>query len=76
VILTLDSKRRLTVPRSLAPVSPGDVFEAVFDPEEGELIFRRINQKEDWLEVLKQCPVTMDDIPERSREYPKKPNLG
>jgi len=28
MIVTLDSKRRLTVPRSLAPAAPGDYFDA------------------------------------------------
>src|SRR5262249_28786070 len=34
------------------------------------------NQKVTWVEVLKQCPVPMDDIPKRSCEYPKKLDLG
>jgi hypothetical protein len=34
MIVTLDSKRRLTVPASLAPASPGEYFDARFDPEE------------------------------------------
>ena len=42
MILTLDAKRRLTVPATLAPASPGDAFEARFDPEENEIVFRRI----------------------------------
>ena len=28
-----------------------------------------------WLEVLKNCPVPMDDLPQRNREYPKKLHL-
>jgi bifunctional DNA-binding transcriptional regulator/antitoxin component of YhaV-PrlF toxin-antitoxin module len=76
VILTLDSKRRLTVPAALAKTSPGDVFEAVYDEQEDEIILRRVKRKkESWLEVLKQCPVPMDDLPARSREYPKKLRL-
>jgi len=50
-------------------------FEATFDAEEGELTFRRINPKPDWIEIFKQCPVPMDDLPPRSREYPKKLRL-
>jgi hypothetical protein len=33
-------------------------------------------QKETWVDVLKQCPVPMDDIPKRSGGYPKKLDLG
>ncbi|MEI6653519.1 MAG: hypothetical protein WCP45_02020 [Verrucomicrobiota bacterium] len=36
MIVTLDAKRRLTVPMSLAPASLGDTFESWFDPEEDE----------------------------------------
>jgi hypothetical protein len=67
VIVTLDSKRRLTVPVSLAPASPGDHFEVRFDADEDALVFRRIPPKEDWLEVLKSCPVSPDDVPPRRR---------
>jgi bifunctional DNA-binding transcriptional regulator/antitoxin component of YhaV-PrlF toxin-antitoxin module len=69
MVVKLDSKRRLTLPKSLAPAKPGDVFEAVFDPEEDAVIFRRISKRKNWLEVLKSCPVPMDDLPPRSREY-------
>ncbi len=68
MILKLDSKRRLTLPSSLSSVKPGDVFEATFDEEEDAVVFRRISGKEDWLGVLKKCPVSMDDLPSRSRE--------
>lgn len=75
MILTLDAKRRLTVPASLAPAQPGDHFKAEFDPEEDTLVFRRIAKRADWLEVLKACPVPMDDLPPRSRERPKRLKL-
>ena len=76
MLIKMDQKRRLTVPVSLAEgVQPGDSFEAVFDAEEGELTFRIINPKADWVEKFKQCPVPMDDLPARSREYPKKVRL-
>ena len=68
MILTLDAKRRLTVPAGLAPASPGDTFEARFDAEENELVFRRIAGTGDWLAVLSECPVSMDDLPPRRRE--------
>ncbi|HEV8253293.1 MAG TPA: hypothetical protein VGQ78_00940 [Vicinamibacteria bacterium] len=48
MIVTLDEKRRLTIPVALAPAAPGDAFDARFDEE---------------------------DLPPRSREYPKKPKL-
>jgi hypothetical protein len=75
VILTLDSKRRLTLPASLVAAEPGDHFEAEFDPEEDAVVFRRISRNADWLAVLKACPVKMDDVPPRSREYPKRLKL-
>ena len=67
MIVTLDSKRRLTVPVGLAPASPGDYFDARFDPEEDALVFRRLPRKENWLNVLKACPVSPDDVPARRR---------
>lgn len=75
MILTLDSKRRLTVPASLAPAKPGDHFKAEFDPEEDAIVFRRIAKDADWLAVLKRCPVKMGDLPPRRREYPKRLKL-
>lgn len=75
MILTLDAKRRLTVPASLAPAKPGDHFEAEFDPEEDAIVFRRIARHADWLTVLKSCPVSMDDLPPRRREHPKRLKL-
>ena len=74
MILTLDAKRRLTVPAGLAPATPGDVFDARFDAEENELVFRRIagSGSGDWLKVLSECPVGMDDIPARRRETAKR----
>jgi hypothetical protein len=71
----LDDKRRLTVRVSLAPAAPGDTFEARFDAEDDTIVFRRIKRAKGWLAVLKACPVPMDDLPARSREYPRKPRL-
>lgn len=68
MIVTLDTKRRLTVPIALAPAKPGDLFEADFDAEEDVLVFRRLAKGEDWLAVLEACPVPMDDLPPRQRE--------
>ncbi len=75
MILTLDAKRRLTVPAALAPAEPGDHFIAEFDPEEDAIVFRRLAKRADWLEVLKGCPVGMDDVPQRSRQLPKRSKL-
>jgi hypothetical protein len=58
MIVTLDEKRRLTVPLALAPTTPGDAFDARFDDEE-----RRHRLPPDqagrvgWLDILKACPV-------------------
>ena len=71
MILTLDAKRRLTLPASLLPAQPGDHFQAEFDPEEDAVVFRRIAKNADWLSVLKACPVKMDDLPPRRRGFPK-----
>lgn len=68
MVVTLDAKRRLTVPTALAPAQPGDLFEADFDEEEDVLVFRRLPQGEDWLTVLEDCPVPMDDLPPRRAE--------
>jgi len=75
MIVTLDSKRRLSIPVSLAPASAGDQFDATFDAEEDTVILRRVKRKSNWLEIWKKCPVPMDDFPPRSRELPKKLKL-
>lgn len=71
MILTLDAKRRLTLPATLVAAQPGDLFEAEFDPEEDAIVFRRISKNTNWLAVLKNCPVKIDDLPQRGREFPK-----
>ena len=75
MIVTLDAKRRLTVPAALAPATPGDYFDAQFDPEEDAFVFRRVAEKADWLEVLRACPVPMDDMPPRRREFSRRRKL-
>ena len=75
MIVTLDAKHRITVPVALVKTQPGEHFEALYDEDEDKIIFRRIKRKLNWLEVLKQCPVPMDDLPPRSRELPKKIRL-
>jgi len=71
MIVTLDSKRRLTVPKALVKTQPGEHFEALYDEDEDKIVLRRVRRKTNWLEVWKQCPVSMDDIPPRSRERSK-----
>ena len=68
MIVTLDSKRRLTVPAAV-PAKPGGDFLVDFDSEEDALLCRRIASKTNWLKVLKACPVSMDDLPPRRRQY-------
>ncbi len=75
MIVTLDAKRRLSIPATLAPAQPGDQFDATFDAEEDAVIFRRVPRRKSWLDVMKACPVPMDDLPPRSRELPKKLKL-
>jgi len=68
MIVTLDAKRRFSLPAALAPASPGDQFDATFDPEEDVVTLRRVKRKSSWLAVWKKCPVPMVDVPLRSRE--------
>lgn len=75
MVVTLDAKRRLTVPSTLAPAKPGDYFDARFDPEEDAIVFRRLNRRESWFAVMKECPVSPDDVPTRRRELPKRRKL-
>lgn len=75
MIVTLDTKRRVSIPVALAPTKPGDQFDATFDAEEDTVILHRVKGKKDWLTVLESCPVPMDDLPPRSRECPKKLKL-
>lgn len=71
MIVILDAKRRLSVPAALAPGKPGDYFQAEFDAGEDTITFRRIAARADWLTVLKECPVAMDDLPSRRRALPR-----
>ena len=71
MLITLDAKRRFSLPASFAPTKPGDQFEAVFDSEDDLIILRRVPPKRNWLEVWKKCPVPMDDVPPRSRSRVK-----
>jgi hypothetical protein len=75
MVLTLDAKRRLTIPASLAPTKPGDYFDAHFDADEDVLVFRRIGGTEKWLTVMKACPVSPDDVPARRRDPAKRRKL-
>jgi bifunctional DNA-binding transcriptional regulator/antitoxin component of YhaV-PrlF toxin-antitoxin module len=75
MIVTMDSKRRLTVPATVVPATPGDMFDVRFDVEEDAIILRRLPGREDWLTVLMECPVSMEDIPPRRRESAKRRKL-
>ena len=75
MILTLDAKRRLTLPGSLTPARPGDHFRVEFDAEEDALVCRRLAAGEDWLVVMKSCPVPVDELPARRRDYPRRRRL-
>jgi hypothetical protein len=75
MVVILDSKRRLTLPTALLTTQPGQVFDAHYDADEDAVIFRRMPAKEDWLEVMAQCPVSLDDVPARRKELPKKRKL-
>ena len=75
MVVTLDAKRRLTVPTGLAPANPGDYFDAHFDAEEDAIVFRRLGGRERWLDVMRECPVSPDDVAPRRREPPKRRNL-
>ena len=72
MIVTLDSKRRLTLPAGLIEASPGETFDVLFDADEDAVVFRRLPVRKDWLEVLSECPVEMDDLPPRRKELPKR----
>jgi hypothetical protein len=75
MIVTLDAKRRITIPAALAPAAPGDYFYASFDPEDDAIVFRRLPGKENWLAVLKACPVSPDDLPPRRRSPARRRRL-
>jgi len=75
MIVTLDAKRRLTLPAGLMPAEPGDAFDVKFDAEDDVVVFRRLPGKEDWLKVLEECPVSMDDLPARRSAPPKRRKL-
>jgi hypothetical protein len=75
MVVTLDAKRRLTVPTALASAKPGDYFDARFDAEEDAIVFRRLGGRENWLTVMKECPVSPDDMPPRRRSPAKRQKL-
>ncbi len=54
---------------------PGDAFEATFDADEDTVTFRRVAARRDWLAVLAECPVSMDDVPPRRKEFPRRRKL-
>ena len=50
-------------------------FGAQFGANEDAIVFRRLAGKEDWLAVLGDCPVSMDDVLPRRREVPRRQKL-
>jgi hypothetical protein len=72
MVVTLDAKRRPTVPTALAPTRPRDYFEARFDAEEDAIVFHRLGGQEDWLTVMKACPISPDDVTPRRRALAKR----
>jgi hypothetical protein len=74
-VVILDAKRRLTVPTALAPAKPGDYFDAHFDADEDAIVFRRLGGRENWAAVMKECPVSPDEVPPRRRELSKRRKL-
>ena len=43
--------------------------------EEDAIVCRRLGGRENWLAVLKECPVSPDDVPPRRRELPERRKL-
>ena len=41
----------------------------------GWTVFRRLAGRENWLAVMKECPVSPDDVPPRRRELPNRRKL-
>lgn len=75
MIVTLDAKRRVSIPSALSPAAPEDQFEASFDADDDVVILRRLKRKPNWLDVWKKCPTPMDDILPSSGEMAKKLKL-
>ena len=60
----LGSPKRMIDSRRLRP----GALEMEFDPEADGTVFRRVSRDEDWLAVLEECPVPMDDLTPWRRE--------
>jgi hypothetical protein len=75
MVVRLDAKRRLRVPAALALIKTGDHFEVSFDDNEDTITFRRLARGKSWFAVLKQCPVSPDDLPNRRLAPPKRRRL-
>ena len=73
--VTRESKRRLTVPKAPVKTQPDVHFEKLYDEDQDKFVLGRVKRKLNWLDVFKQCPTSMDDIPPRSRELPKEIKL-
>jgi len=62
-------------PDKVDAANPRSYFDASFDAEEDALVFRRLSGGENWLAVLKECPVSPDDVPPRRRAPAKRRKL-
>lgn len=71
MVVTLDAKRRVSIPAALAPAIPGDQFEAILDAEDDTVILRRLARNPNWLAAWKQCPAPMDGPPREAANCPK-----
>ena len=54
---------------------PGYTFEATYNADKDTVTFRRVAAKRDWLAVLAECPVSMDTVPLRRKELPRRRKL-
>ena len=48
MIVTLDAKRRVSIPAALAPAVPGDRFEASFDAEDDTVLLQHLAKSAAW----------------------------
>lgn len=75
MIVTVDENHRLKVPAAVCETDAGEQFDAFFDHEQAAIVFRRIAPSGDWFDVMRSCPLDMDDLPPRGRELPKELSL-
>ena len=71
--MVVDQRKLDEARRALGTATDADTVDRALDMA----AFRRERSrgKEDWLAVLKACPVSMDDVPPRRRETARKRRL-